>query len=109
MPLAERPLSGFAHCGEGLDQKVVDLLSGGQPRAERVGARAQCRVVELFHTRLERVDRLDVSMKLLQVTVVRRSEGPFDQTEDHTSTSNPFVLTSPAGTCPQGDAGSGGR
>ena len=99
MALAEGPFGRLADRRKGLDEEVVDLFAGLEPRAEHIGARAQRRVVEGFQFGLERVDRLDVLVEPLQISVIRRTEGPCDQTEDHTSTSNPFVLTSPAESC----------
>jgi hypothetical protein len=59
MALAEGALSGFAHGGEGGDEKVVEGGACGDLLAEFLGAPAQFFVAELLKLGLERIDRID--------------------------------------------------
>ncbi len=83
MALAQRPLGGLAHGGEGFDQQVVQRLALLQPGAELVGLGAQLLVGEGSELRLERVDPLDRLAHGLDEAVVRGTEQPLGEAAEH--------------------------
>jgi hypothetical protein len=74
MAHVQRAAAGFADYGEGLREKVLERLAGGEPMAELVGLRAQLFVGELLDPRFQRVNLNDKRPHPLQFAVVCGAE-----------------------------------
>lgn len=83
MALAERPLGGLAHGGEGGHQQVVERLAFGELLLEFGGAGLQRLVGEFRDLRLQRVDRVDAGLISLHPPVVGGAEKLAGERADH--------------------------
>ena len=77
MALVQSALGRLAHRREGFDQKLVQRLAAGQPLLQPRRASPQLFVGERLDRRLERIDRLNVALEALQITLVGGAEKPL--------------------------------
>ena len=84
MALAEHPLAGFAHGGEGRNQDVVERLALRQLLLEIRGPGAQFVVAQLGEFGLERVDRMDTRLVALDPPVIGGAEQLAGDCAKHT-------------------------
>ena len=83
MALAERPLGGLAHRGEGGHQQVVQRLALGELLLELGGAGLERLVGEFRDLGLQRVDRVDAGLISLHPPVVGGAEKLAGERADH--------------------------
>jgi hypothetical protein len=83
MPLAERPLGGLAHGGEGRNQNIVEALAVGELPAEIGGAGFQFVVRKGRDLRFQRVDGVDPGLISLDPPVVGGAEKLAGERADH--------------------------
>src|SRR5437016_10802017 len=83
MALAEGPLGGLAHGGEGRNQDVVERLARGQLLAEFGGAGFQRLVRQRGELWLKRVDVVDAGLISLHPPVVGGAEKLAGERADH--------------------------
>ena len=87
MALAERALGGFAHGGEGRNQKVVERGAFGDLLLEFVGARLQRIVGERLEFLLERIDLVDPRLIAADAPLIGGSKQLAGDGADHTGSS----------------------
>ena len=83
MPLAKRPLCGFADSRESFNKDIVQAFSTSDPVAERIGTGAQRLVRERLELTLNGIDRVDLALQTGQHAVVRRTEHTLQHSADH--------------------------
>src|SRR5262249_22716622 len=83
MPLPEGALGRLAAGGKGLDQDIVETGPVRDLLLERLGARPQRIVRELFQVLLQRIDRRDPRHVALDAALVRRAEQLAGNRADH--------------------------
>ncbi len=103
--LAERPLGGFAHGGEGRHQQVVELGAVGDLLLEVLGAGLEGLVGERRDLLLQGVDLIDPRLIAANPPVIGRAEQLAGNGADHTGA--PTLDWSPFITPPRPDLASG--
>ena len=83
MALAEGPLGGLAHGGEGGNQDVIERLAVGKLPAELGGTGFQCLVGKRGELGLKRVDVVDAGLISLHPPVVGGAEKLAGERADH--------------------------
>jgi len=83
MALPQRALGRLAHRGEGVDQHVVEALSGDQPAAQPGGALGEILVAQRLEAGLQVIDRRHDGAEALDVAIVGRAKNPLGERGEH--------------------------